>query len=738
MSAVEVGDILDSRYRIDTPIARGGMSTVYRCVDLRLGRQVAAKIMDDRYLGDPVFRTRFEREARSMAQLSHPNVVNVYDFSSSNEHAFLIMELITGGTLRELLADRGPMPPHAATAVMRALLTGLAAAHKKGMVHRDIKPDNVLINADHRVKLADFGLVRAVAESERTSDQIIGTVSYLSPEQVEGTSIGPASDVYSAGILLFELLTGQTPFSGDTQLAHAMARLSQDVPPPSSRIAGVPRLFDELVAAATQRNPEDRFATAAEFLDALEDVARELDLPPFKVPVPRNAAAARATSIVSRPTPPASTYPRISDESETSVVEPATQVFDQPRQSSPLAPPAQRAESTKLFPAAPVPPPAAPAAPVASPQPHQVHPISTDDIPPPVSNRGSFKVIVWLVIVGILLAAVAVGGWWFGSGRYGEIPQVLGLDETAAIREVSNAGFVAATAEKFSDEVPNGKVIGTDPPFNQRAPRGSQVAVLVSVGKPTVPAIPTTADTDRYRQLLAQRTLRLGLGMESYSDDVPVGGIVSVSPQPGVHVNVGSTVTASLSKGPAPVDIPDVSGMTEDKARAALQKVGLQVVGVDHEFSANHSAGTVLDVTPPAHTKVVKGSEVRLKVSNAQKIPDVSGMKLDDAQAKLQELGLTVHVSTDDVARDKPSTVVEILPRAGTVADPTKTIVELKVNRKIKVANVVGKSPEHAESILREQGLTPHVVKDGDLVVRQSPRARSEVEVGETIEIGAW
>ena len=270
------------------------MATVYRCVDARLGREVAAKVMHEQYVHDEVFRERFRREARAMAQLSHPNLVNVYDFSASGGEVFLIMELITGGTLRELLAERGPMPPHAAASVMRGMLTGLAVAHAKGMVHRDIKPDNVLIDASSRVKLSDFGLVRAAAETTQSTDQIVGTVAYLSPEQVDGGALTAASDVYSAGIVLFELLTGRTPFGGETPLAHAYARLHDDVPAPSSLIAGVPKLFDELVATATARNPHDRFHDAAEFLAALDDVAGELRLPAYTVPAPHNSAAHRA------------------------------------------------------------------------------------------------------------------------------------------------------------------------------------------------------------------------------------------------------------------------------------------------------------------------------------------------------------------------------------------------------------------------------------------------------------
>lgn len=392
MTQLAVGDLLDHRYAIDRPIARGGMSTVYRCVDTRLGREVAAKVLDERYVHDRTFLDRFEREARAMAQLSHPNLVNVYDFSHDGDFVFLIMELITGGTLRELLAERGPMPPHAAAAVMGATLTGLSIAHRKGLVHRDIKPDNILINSDHRVKLADFGLVRAAAESTHSTDQIVGTVSYLSPEQVDGGRLTQASDVYSAGIVLFELLTGTVPFSGETPLAHAYARLKADVPPASSRIAGVPKLFDELVGTATARDPRDRFVDAAEFLTALNDVAAELNLPQYVVPVPANSAANRAAA---HPTTVAAAQP------EPPVAE--RRLFPDP---------VDEAGSTKVFGAAPAAPAPAPAPPPAPP-------------PEPLTNRGPAGLIVFVAASLVLIALVAIGGWWFGSGFYGELPALI-------------------------------------------------------------------------------------------------------------------------------------------------------------------------------------------------------------------------------------------------------------------------------------------------------------------------
>ncbi|MHA5283436.1 protein kinase domain-containing protein [Corynebacterium sp. CQ3829_602738] len=449
MATLRAGTTLDGRYVVDRPIARGGMATVYRCVDARLGREVAAKVMHEQYVHDEVFRERFRREARAMAQLSHPNLVNVYDFSASGGEVFLIMELITGGTLRELLAERGPMPPHAAAAVMRGMLTGLSVAHAKGMVHRDIKPDNVLIDTSSRVKLSDFGLVRATAETTQSTDQIVGTVAYLSPEQVDGGALTAASDVYSAGIVLFELLTGRTPFSGETPLAHAYARLRSDVPAPSSLIAGVPKLFDELVATATARNPHDRFHDAAEFLAALDDVASELRLPSYTVPAPRNSAAHRAAEHPTNFGLAAGVGGGAggADSSAQSAAhqrlfpgdDAPTRVSPSPARPAQPAPGPARGQWPAAAPAAgPAPVPAAgPApAPVPAPAPRPIPPDAPDapssresasrrPTVKPVSNRSPFGVALYTVFAIIAIVAVALGAWWFGSGMYGEIPEVI-------------------------------------------------------------------------------------------------------------------------------------------------------------------------------------------------------------------------------------------------------------------------------------------------------------------------
>lgn len=294
------GALLDGRYRVAAKIATGGTSTVYRGLDTRLDRPVALKVMDSRYSGDQQFLTRFQLEARSVARLKDPGLVAVYDQGLDARHPFLVMELVEGGTLRELLAERGPMPPHAVAAVLRPVLSGLAAAHRAGLVHRDVKPENILISDEGEVKIVDFGLVRAVAEAGITSTSVIlGTAAYLSPEQVKDGNAGPHSDVYAAGIVAYELLTGQTPFSGDTALSVAYQRLDTDVPPPSSVINGVPSQFDAFVQHATARDPADRYADAHDMGVALDAITDALHLPDFRVPSPRNSAQHR--SAVSQP-----------------------------------------------------------------------------------------------------------------------------------------------------------------------------------------------------------------------------------------------------------------------------------------------------------------------------------------------------------------------------------------------------------------------------------------------------
>lgn len=742
MAELKVGDVLEGRYRIDHPIARGGMSTVYRCVDLRLGRAVAAKVMDDQHRDDPVFRQRFRREARAMAQLSHPNLVNVYDFNSEGEHIFLVMELITGGTLRELLAERGPMPPHAATAVMRAVLTGLSVVHQEGLVHRDIKPDNVLINGNHQVKLADFGLVRATDGATATTSQIVGTVAYLSPEQVDGSTITPASDVYSAGIVLYELLTGETPFEGETPLQRAYDRLERTVPAPSSRIEGVPPLFDALVASATALNPADRFKDAGEFLVALDDIAEELALPSFRVPVPKNSAAHRAAAV---PTSTTDVLPPVSSMDATNVL-PMIPNEDSPQDASetavlspyvdPQAPQeTSQLEAAQLPPEQPAPIPQAVPVPPAAPAPQM--PVT---IPPrrPVSNRSKLKTAAWLIFITLIVGAVAVGGWWFGSGRYGEIPQVYGLSQTEAVAVVEEAGFDPSTRFVFNDDVPRDHIVGSEPHEGERQVRGQTVTILVSQGKPTVPAFPDDRSVETFRSEASKRTLTITFGDGVFSDDIPEGKIVESHPAPGETVPVNSAIKIETSRGPAPVNVPDVRGMEADKARELLESTGLKVGDTTHDFYHDVENGKVNATIPSAGTELAKGTEVTLQVSTALKVPEVAGQTVKDAIKTLNDAGLTVndHVREEGTTSDRADRVLNVDPGSGALVDPAHPTVTLVLPEKVLVPGVMTKTVKEAADVLSKVGLG--VTAEGNANARvflQDPSPGTSVAPGTTVTL---
>ena len=792
------GSYLDDRYHLGAKIAKGGMSTVYHAVDTRLDREVAVKIMNPELATDPTFRTRFEREARAVAKLTHPDLVNVFDQGEDGPFVFLVMELVDGGSLRELLRERGPMPPHAALSVMEPVLTALSVAHTTGMIHRDIKPDNVLISANHQVKLADFGLVRAVStgsgEAARTSatGQVIGTVAYLSPEQVQGHSLGAASDVYSAGVLLYELLTGETPFNGGSPVETALSRLTQNVPAPSEIIDGVPPEIDDLVLRACQRTPEDRFADGSEFLAAVRQTAAELQLPAFRVPVPAESAVQHAlagSSFTDRLAwddeamstravtldPAAGTHEhgdtaetrytapdQTHETSETALVDPygdyspaeADQGYNQwaepghqwAEPGDQWADPGQPQEygaapgyaEPQHYPAAPAGYPPQQSAGYPAPE--------RRPTPPPaptkkLSNRSTVKGLLWTAIITALVIAIGLGGWWLTSGRYGQIPSVIGLDRETAVVKVEDAGFVSQVDEQFSDDHPAKEVMGTDPPFGERAPKGSQVSVLVSLGAPTVP-IPGETDTaETYSAKLTSRTLVAEIGEEVYSDDAKKGTVAEVSPSPGSEVRTGSTVTIHVSRGPRPVRVPGVEGQKLDRAKKTLEAAGLKVGKTIKEFDADAAPDTVLRTTPSKGTEVPSKSEVTIVVNNATEVPDITGLSKSEAIAELRDAGLDPvddgEVYDEDVSGGD---VASQSPKAGTVVDPSRdTQVKFKVSNTESVPFVLGMRAEKAREKLADAGFEVEISGPEDgLVWSQSPNTGRTAQRGDTVRISTF
>jgi eukaryotic-like serine/threonine-protein kinase len=620
-----LGVVLEGRYRVDHPLARGGMSSVYRGVDLRLDRPVAIKVMESGFAGDRSFIDRFELEARAAAKLDHPNVVAVHDQGVDGEHVYLVMELVSGGTLRDLLRERGVLPPELAIAVLEPVLAALAAAHRAGLVHRDVKPENVLIGHGGTVKVADFGLVRAVATAGTTSAKVIlGTVAYLSPEQVATGAADTRSDVYSAGVMFYEMLTGVPPYQGDTPLSVAYRHVNDDVPPPSERQPDIPPALDDLVLRATRRDASERPATAADFLADLGRIRVGLGLPRVRVPE------------IARTTDQATFGP--TEAITADMRDPERTLRDRPaRTPSPVGPRGTRAWSREEFglpaaaPAPPAPPPAAGARSYAD-----------------VRRRTRRMFVIWIAVILALAVAIGAGAWWLGSGRWASVPRVTGLDPVTAEHALQNADLGFTLKQTHDNTVPAGRAINTDPPSGDRALRGSTVTLLVSEGKPVVPDVAAGAQLTAAQQAItaAGLTPKTDPAQDAYDDTVPAGAVLRLAPAPGTALDVNGTVTIVLSKGPAPKPVPNVVGQPRDQATATLAAQGFQAVVSGTTFSDQVPGGSVISMTPSPGTIIGAGGshQVSLVLSNAVTVPDVTGQSVTDAQNALTALGLQVQV----------------------------------------------------------------------------------------------
>lgn len=744
-----VGTLLDNRYLVGSPIARGGMSTVYSGTDVRLGRQVAIKVMNSEFSADPKFLSRFEFEARSVASLKDPGLVAVYDQGIDGEYAFLVMELVRGGTLRELLRERGPMPPHAAVAVARPALTALAAAHRAGLVHRDVKPENVLISDDGEVKLADFGLVRAVAGGTVTSSSVIlGTAAYLSPEQVSTGHADPRSDVYAVGTLVFEMLTGRTPFTGDTTLAVAYRRINEDVPPPSTLIAGVPPELDAFVLRATDRDPAARFVNAADMGRTLDQLAAQLGLPAFRVPAPtqsaqhlsdahQQAAAAAATHQIAAHQIAAHQIAAPGDDGLT-----AAMPAGPPVPAEPFDPAQHTRHYTTATPAPPY-PDEGPGLDAEEPEDAELN--GTAAFTPEVARqrgRSRRSMALWLVILLALAATLGIGGWWLGSGRYTTVPATAGMNQASVLAAVSAAGLSPQVEGVYSDTEPIDTFLGLTPSPGSKVLRSSPVSVAVSLGKPKVPALTATADADTVLASLKERTLVPSLGPQEYSQSVPKGSVVRLTPSPGSVVPVGSTVTVVQSKGKPPVQVPEIAGRSQEDATKALLAAGLKVDGVRTDFNADTDGGKVFDTDPASGNLVPDGSKVTLLVSNAITVPDLSGKSPEDARAALTAAGLVPVDAGATSDSDAPvGTIGKSDPPIGGRADPAHPEVKIYVSDTVKVPSVLGETVGSARARLLALGLTVDVKQllgnDRSFVVAQNPSGGTRLKPGKKVTLTA-
>lgn len=626
-----VGRLVDGRYEVVSRIARGGMATVYLAVDRRLDRDVALKVMHPHLAegsSGTDFVARFRREARAAARLTHPGLVGVYDQGVDGETSYLTMEYIDGSNLRRRLGERGALTVNEALAIGESVLDALGAAHRAGLVHRDIKPENVLLATDGRVKLADFGLARAVTEvTSTTTGTVLGTVAYLAPELVVRGASDARTDVYACGILLFEMLTGRQPFTGETPIQVAFQHVNSDVPAPSDELTWLPVEVDELVQALAARSPEDRPVDAAAALGLLRRTRAALDADTL----------ARRADVA-----PSIVLPIATDPDETDLDD-----LDEDA-TGPTGEDGQ--ETTRLDTSS------AHGATVALPIGLGVQPAAEPpDEPPAVARR--HRRARWWVVLGVLVALVGAGAWWYvqdGPGSYTTVPTVLGGDEATVTAALADAGLRGHATRDFDSVAPVDTVFATDPDVGSRVRKGAVVVFTISRGpdyvqvpkgvvgalqKDAANALTTAGLTPRYDE-------------PAYDDTAPNGVVLSATlpdgtaAEPDTQSTRGTEVTLVVSKGPAPAAITSVVGDTVDQATDALATDNMKLVATE-AYHDTVEAGRIISQDPPSGTPGHRGDTVNVVVSQGPEpiaLPNTYGQNIKTAQKALEDLGFVVKV----------------------------------------------------------------------------------------------
>ncbi len=637
-----IDTLFDGRYRIVRRLGSGGMANVYLAEDQELGRRVAIKILNDRHAGDEQFVERFRREAKNAAGLSHPNIVSIYDRGEEMDGRYYIaMEYLDGRSLKELIVARGPAPIPIAIDYARQILAALRFAHRNGVIHRDIKPHNILVDTEGRVKVTDFGIARAEqagAQQMTEAGSIIGTAQYLSPEQARGTQVDKTSDLYSLGIVLYELLTGTVPFNGETPVEIAMKHLSAAPEPPSAKRDEVPHALDMVVLRALAKDPRDRYQSAEEMDADLERVARGLSVAPETEEAATtllrgvDLAAAAPTTIRRAPTAVTTVRP-------------------------PVGPP----------------------------------PAAYYDYEEPPRRRAFWP---WLLAL-LLVVAAAIAAVYVYSQIQDElnankpigVPLLVQLREEQAVQNIRDAGLSVDPAHihrQPNAKYPVGIVYDQNPDAGERIDKGNFVSIWVSTGVPKteVPNVKGLSRDEAVSRLAGQN-------LDADVHEVPSGQepdiVLAQDPKPGERVNEGTKVRINVSSGPRPVTVPNVVGQAYDSAASALQGQGFAVAKklVDSE----QPAGVVVDTDPKPNSSVAPGSSITLLVSKGpkeQQVPSVENLDVDSAKSVLQDAkfkSTVVYQDTTDGSLD--GVVISQDPAPGTKAPPG-TVVTLTVGRLIQ------------------------------------------------------
>ena len=609
-----IGRLIDQRYRVTRRLARGGMATVYVAQDERLERPVALKVMHPYLAESDAFVERFHREARAAARIVHPGVVSVFDQGVVSGQGFLVMELIDGTNLRALLNAQGAFTIPQALRYTTDILEALRAAHRMGVIHRDIKPENILVPTDGPAKVADFGLARAVSKgSTSATGNMLGTAAYIAPEIAQTAKADARSDLYSVGIMLYEMLTGAVPWADESPLQIVHHHVSDDVPSPSAGLPWIPREIDDLVAALTARDPANRCTDAS---DALDLVARAAASIPSDI-VNRRAEVAREDSRSGSGTTALNTE-----------VMPThlTQAMPAPAVTTATALPAVTAVTT-------------------------VHTSTSTETPSAgeLPAKMSTRAILLAVIAFLLIVAASFGGswWWteYGPGSYLTMPTTTGRDLTDVQADLGAIGLASSVEEEFSDDVQSGIVTHSDPDGGSSVHKSTNVQLYVSKGidMKDVPNV-VGKGQDEASRTLTDAGLALGAVTDAYSEDVPPGQVISQSVAAGTSLAHDSTVDVVLSKGREPRTVPTLTGKGASAAKSSIEALGL-VASPTEAYSDTVPEGQVISQQTREGSTVYRGDSVSYTVSKGPEmvtVPDVVGLQRQEARNKLEGAGFTV------------------------------------------------------------------------------------------------
>src|SRR5262245_29459965 len=632
-----INTLFDGRYRILRKLGTGGMANVYLAEDEVLGRRVAIKILNDRHAGDDQFVERFRREAKNAASLSHPNIVSIYDRGEAEGTYYIAMEYLDGRSLKELIVARGPAPVNVAIDYARQILTAIRFAHRHGIAHRDINPHNVLVPAEGRLKVTDFGIARAGTSQMTEAGSIIGTAQYLSPEQAKGAPVDQSSDLYSVGVVLYELLTGVVPFSGETPVEIAMKHLSRVPDPPSSKRADIPRDLDLVVMRALAKDPSERYQSADEMDADLRRISRGMAISP--------ATEEAATAIIARPPPTA-----------------PTEVVPTARDPVPYAPPAAYYDYDE-------------------PRRRAIWP--------------------WLVALLFVAAAVVGGYFLYDqiqqqlSGtKTVAVGNYVGIREIAAVQKIREAGLRPQPVRQYSDTVDETYVIRQSPQPGDRTQEGNFVTIYTSLG-PKKTKVPKIVGQSLASALSALRDANLTWQVVEVNSDEDEGTVVSQQPTAGASVRENTRVTVNVSKGPQPIIVPTVTGSSFASASSALQARGFAVArGPDVE--SDQPQGTVVSQSPDAGTYQVPGATITLRVSKGPttvSVPDVTTLAQAEAVQQLRASGFRVAIQSQDVSDPVQDGIVQSQTPAGTSQAKPGSTVTIIVGRFAQVTTSPTTSP---------------------------------------------